>query len=51
MEVGLKPYPPQNAAGPRIEPPISVPIPSGEQRKPTAAPSPPEEPPGVNLRL
>lgn len=51
IAVGLKPYAPQNAAGTRIEPPMSEPMPSGEHRKPAAAPSPPDEPPGVKVRL
>ena len=50
-EEGRKPYAPQNAAGQRIDPPISVPIPSGAHRKPIEAPSPPEDPPGVRVRL
>lgn len=50
-EEGRKPYTPQNAAGQRIDPPISLPIPSGAQRKPIEAPSPPEDPPGLRVRL
>lgn len=51
IEEGRKPYTPQNAAGQRIDPPISVPIPSGAHRKPIDAPSPPEDPPGLRVRL
>ena len=48
---GRKPYTPQNAAGQRIDPPMSLPIPSGAHRNPIDAPSPPEEPPGLKVRL
>ena len=41
---------PQTAAGCRIEPPVSVPIPSGASYAATAALDPPEEPPGIRLR-
>lgn len=34
-----------------MEPPMSVPIPKQEPRKPTKAPSPPEEPPAVRVVL
>ena len=44
---GLWPNTPQNKAGSRIEPPMSDPIPNGEPPEPTAAPSPPDEPPAV----
>lgn len=47
-EVGLKPKTPLLAAGERMEPPISVPIPRTDPLKPTRAPSPPEEPPAVS---
>lgn len=49
--VGRKPYVPQKAAGARMEPPISDPIPKGAHLKPVDAPSPPDEPPGVSLLL
>jgi hypothetical protein len=39
------------AAGDRIDPPISVPIPKHDPLNPTSAPSPPEDPPGVNVVL
>lgn len=51
IAVGRSPYAPQNAAGTRIEPPISDPTPSGAHLKPIEAPSPPDEPPGVRVRL
>src|SRR6266568_9330023 len=41
---------PQTAAGWRMEPPVSVPIPSGASYAVTAAAEPPEEPPGTRLR-
>src|ERR1051325_4513788 len=37
---------PQNAAGPRIEPPVSVPIAPGTKPAATAAPAPLDDPPG-----
>src|SRR5919107_2555858 len=48
--VGLSPTMPQNAAGWRTEPPVSVP--SAHQLSPaaTAAADPPEEPPGTRPR-
>src|SRR5574341_2362443 len=48
---GLRPKIPHQAAGLRIEPPPSVPRASGARPAATAAPAPPEEPPGVWLRL
>ncbi len=39
---------PQNEAGMRIEPPPSVPTASGARPAATAAPAPPDEPPGVS---
>ena len=45
--LGFRPTTPQNAAGMRTEPPMSVPSASGTQPAATAAPAPPEEPPGV----
>ena len=41
---------PQNEAGWRIEPPVSVPIAHGARRPATAAAEPPEEPPGTRER-
>jgi hypothetical protein len=45
--VGLRPKRPQAEAGIRIEPPPSPPLASGTRRAATAAPEPPEDPPGV----
>lgn len=45
------PYDPQCAAGQRTDPPMSVPMPMTDDRVPTQAPSPPEEPPGLRRRL
>ena len=45
--LGFRPTMPHQAAGMRTEPPMSVPSASGTQPLPTAAPEPPEEPPGV----
>jgi hypothetical protein len=39
------------AAGLRIDPPMSVPMPKQLPRNPTRAPSPPEEPPAVSVVL
>src|SRR5580658_10272184 len=47
--VGLKPTTPQNAAGSRIEPPVSLPKPSGAMPAATAALDPPDEPPGTRV--
>ncbi len=41
------PVMPQNEAGWRIEPPVSVPVTAGARRAATAAAEPPEEPPGT----
>ena len=41
------PVTPQNAAGWRIEPPVSVPVAAGARRAATAAAEPPLEPPGT----
>ena len=49
--VGLCPTRPQKAAGMRIEPPVSEPSASGPSRAATAAPAPPDEPPGVRSRF
>ena len=43
------PVMPQNAAGWRMEPPVSVPVAAGVSRAATAAALPPEEPPGTWL--
>ncbi len=48
--VGLAPTVPVTAAGCRIEPPVSVPMPSGARKPATAALEPPPEPPGVRVR-
>jgi len=48
--VGLTPTIPHTAAGCLIEPPVSVPMPSGASNAVTAADEPPEEPPGTRLR-
>src|SRR5690625_3176552 len=45
--VGLSPTMPQKLAGMRMLPPASVPTASGAIPAATAAPAPPEEPPGV----
>ena len=47
--VGRSPVTPQNAAGVRIEPEVSLPIANGTNPAPTAAPGPLEEPPLQNL--
>ena len=48
--MGFIPTMPQTAAGWRIEPPVSVPMPSGASNAVTAAEEPPEDPPGTRLR-
>jgi hypothetical protein len=45
--VGLSPETPQNDAGIRIEPPVSVPSASAACPKPSATAEPPLEPPGT----
>src|SRR5262245_18218609 len=40
---------PQNIAGWRIEPPVSVPSVAGRMREATAAAEPPDEPPGTSF--
>ena len=45
---GLKPTTPEQAAGMRIEPAMSEPVPSVAAPEASVAPVPPEEPPGVN---
>ncbi len=47
--MGLKPTTPHNAAGWRIEPPVSEPRARGANPAATAAALPPEEPPGTRL--
>ena len=46
----MNPTTPQQAAGWRIEPPVSEPKPPGTNRAATAAALPPEEPPGIRSR-
>ena len=41
---------PQAAAGIRSEPPVSYPVATGTMRAASAAPEPPEDPPGVRVR-
>src|SRR5208283_4544209 len=48
--VGLKPTRLQNAAGSRIEPPVSLPIPIAASQAATDAAEPPLEPPGTRVR-
>ena len=45
--LGFKPTRPQKEAGMRTEPPMSVPSARGTQPEATAAPEPPDDPPGV----
>ena len=45
----MTPTTPHNAAGWRIEPPVSLPKPSGANPAATAAALPPDEPPGTRL--
>ena len=49
--VGFSAAIPQNAAGMRTLPPMSVPMPSGEPPAATIAPSPPLLPPGARSRF
>ena len=42
---------PQNAAGWRIEPPVSVPVAPSASRAATAAADPPDDPPGTSTAL
>ena len=44
-ELGIKPAMPHSEAGPRIEPPVSVPKAAGTNPAATAAPEPLDEPP------
>ncbi|MNP67606.1 hypothetical protein D3C76_1634580 [compost metagenome] len=46
-KVGLKPNTPQQAAGTRTEPPVSVPREKSQRPAATAAAEPLEEPPGT----
>jgi len=48
--VGFKPTTPHNAAGWRMEPPVSVPSDTGISPAATAAAEPPELPPGTRVR-
>ena len=48
--VGFSPTMPQTAAGPRIDPPVSLPIVSGTMPAATAAPEPDDDPAAVNSR-
>ena len=41
---------PHSAAGMRTEPPVSLPMPAGARRAPTATPVPPELAPGMRSR-
>jgi len=43
------PVMPQNAAGWRMDPPVSVPVAAGVRRAATAAALPPDDPPGMRL--
>ena len=45
--VGLRPVKPQNDAGWRIEPPVSVPVANGARSAAATAAEPPDEPPGT----
>ena len=45
-KLGFSPTTPDHDAGMRTDPPMSVPSASGTQPDATAAPEPPEEPPG-----
>src|SRR5688572_4384305 len=47
--VGLSPVVPHAAAGMRIDPPVSEPIAIRTVRDATAAPEPPDDPPGIRL--
>ena len=48
--VGFRPTMPLDVAGPRIEPPVSVPMPSGAYAAAIATPVPPDDPDGVRVR-
>ncbi len=47
LAVGLNPVMPQNAAGIRIDPPVSVPMAATAMPSATLTPAPDEEPPGM----
>src|SRR6202046_1714412 len=49
--VGFSPTMPVNAAGWRIEPPVSVPVAPRQSLAATAAAEPPDEPPGTSGAL
>ena len=49
-KVVFSPSTPQNAAGSRIDPPVSLPMASGTSPAATAAADPPEDPPGTRPR-
>jgi hypothetical protein len=46
----LRPVTPQNDAGTRVDPPVSLPIAIGTQPVAMAAPDPPLEPPEIRSR-
>ena len=48
--VGFRPTMPFGVDGPRIDPPVSVPMPIGAYAAAIATPVPPEEPDGVRVR-
>src|SRR5579862_7473510 len=48
--VGFRPTTPQNAAGRRTEPPVSVPSAAWHSPAATATPEPPDDPPGTRAR-
>ena len=48
--VGLKPTMPQNAAGMRVEPPVSEPMAMSHMPSATATAAPDDEPPGMRAR-
>src|SRR5471032_309290 len=47
--VGFSPITPQQAAGPRIDPPVSVPSAASARPSPTADAEPLDEPPGMRV--
>ena len=49
LKVGLRPLTPQNAAGMRTEPPVSVPSASAAAPVASATPEPPLDPPGTRV--
>ena len=48
--LGLKPTMPQNAAGMRVEPPVSVPMATSHMPSAAATAAPEDEPPGTRVR-